>query len=109
MTPEDINIACAERLGWKRCDTAVECFISPEGIHHNASNCRELPNFNGSLDAAAVLVERAKTNGWRWYAKTLGATFGVAFGRGTDELYRSEESTLSAAICACFLQLPTHA
>lgn len=113
MTPEQINIACAERLGWKLDKTNPKyewIWINPDGFQMGWSDtsmiCTAIPGFHGSMDAAMQLVEFAKRKGFKWSAFIGKVAYQCQFHKHTHDLPLVAKDSLSAAICEAFLKLP---
>lgn len=114
MSPEEISTECARRLGW-----ILEVYYSggkPTGYGRLPTEpygtINPVPNFHGSVDAAMSLVSKAREWGWGLevnYARHTSWGFLVFFQQRINDVFTSHQGfapTLSAAICAAFLQLP---
>lgn len=108
-SPEAINVACAERLGWKRHSECDAVWVRPGCVENRVgSNTACIPNFHGSLDAAMQLVERAREMGWLWMSDNLvkqGDVFTVFF-KNKSSAHHASAPKPAAAICEAFLKLP---
>ena len=108
MSDQEINIACAERIGWKRHPDCHDIFIVPgKTINSPGSSTPRLPNFHGSMDAAMQLVKLAAKDQWFSVITNGDGQWVIVMhsDRTGGEVYCSHES-LPAAICEAFLKLP---
>ena len=75
MTPEQINIAIAEHMGWKEIETfAPESFREPEGIDPDLKLQRAIPDYCNSLDAM-FKAEKTLLGGPKFFSKGGKSTY----------------------------------
>lgn len=110
MTPDEIRIEIAERLGWSGKEVLGECFIFRDPKGHTKP---DYPNWPTDIAAAWGLVEEIEKRGDGY----LMSDIHYGDGRVRQELLiyspvggqaitvdRAESDTAPLAICKCWLQ-----
>lgn len=69
LTPEQLRVQCAERIGWTRphMPQLPKCWQAPVGdtLAWSAQDGNPLPNYPVDARAALALVDRLAEDGWR--------------------------------------------
>ena len=124
MSPEETNIACCERLGWTWWTSGSFTDLLPgkpanplwrqTGRPADLSDklhipLRTMPDFyHSETQSIRQLVSKAREWGWNWFADEIKERTNrvrVYFKKEGDANVGAFALTLSAAICAAFLQL----
>src|SRR5688572_21663593 len=107
MTPEQINIACAEECGWYDIDSLPDGYLlgtQPIGGNHFVVD-RPVPNYHSDANAALELCEVMYKNGYVIDAIKVNNGWCASVSHHRSIGFEVRAHSLSAAICECFLRV----
>lgn len=113
MTPQEINVACAELSGW----SAIEDFSGPLMMAPGTfmrgyppkdalvGKKQDIPNYHGDANAALGLCELMAKNGLITQCSNAQMDIWTVTVKMPQRDIHSFNQSLSAAICECFLRV----